>query len=130
MACASALDCFHPQAPVRDRCWWGMLSTQPDRRGEKIAWILGVDAMVRMSEDSGFQKFSTGVRGDNAPSTALCAKLAVARTDYMGLVGIDPSVVSAGRMAKLRCLATRQAACFCILENIRGARGINGTERT
>jgi len=86
--------------------------------------------MVRMSEDIGIQKYCTGVRDDNAPSTALCAKLAVARTDYMALVAIDPTVVSAGRMTKLRYLAARQAACFCTLEHMRGARGLNGTERT
>jgi len=54
VASAGAVDSFQPPAPVGDHCWWGMLSTHPDRRREKIALILGADAMVRMSEDIGF----------------------------------------------------------------------------
>ncbi len=94
VACAAAFDSFKRGTQRGDHAWWGMLSAVPDRRGQRIALILGAMAMLRMFEKTGLSKFFTSIRHGNASSTALCAKLGVAHTGWETIVGMDPEQFS------------------------------------
>lgn len=100
VGCAASFASFHPESIMSDTCFWGMLATHPDRRGEKIALVLGAQAMVTMFERTGIGKFSTGIRDDNIPSTRLCEKLGVVRSDYLILIGMDPDAFRDARITK------------------------------
>jgi hypothetical protein len=100
VGCAASFANFHPDSVMADTCFWGMLATHPDRRGEKIALVLGAQAMVAMHERTGIAKFSTGIRDDNIPSTRLCEKLGVVRSDYLILIGMDPDAFKDARITK------------------------------
>jgi hypothetical protein len=73
----------HPSSPRARDAFWGMLATRDDRRGERIALLLGAQAIIHMWERHGARGFMTGVRADNAPSQALCNKLGVRATDWI-----------------------------------------------
>jgi RimJ/RimL family protein N-acetyltransferase len=66
-----------------------MLATREDRRGQRIAFILGAQAIVHMWERHGARGFNTGVRADNAPSRTLCEKLGVCSTEWIYAQCID-----------------------------------------
>lgn len=100
VGCAASFANFHPASPFADMCFWGMLATHPDRRGEKIALLLGARAMVAMRDRTGIAKFSTGVRDDNVASSRLCAKLGVLRSDYLIVIGMDPEAFTDERLTK------------------------------
>lgn len=100
VGCAAAFANFHPSSPAADMCFWGMLATLPDRRGEKIALLLGARAMLAMREKTGILKFSTGVRDDNLPSSRLCAKLGVLKSEYLVVIGMDPDAFTDERVTK------------------------------
>lgn len=100
IGCAASIESYHPEDSLSDHCFWGMLATHPDRRGEKIAIVLGAEAMVAMNERTGIKRFTTGVRDDNLPSTALCAKFGVMRSDYLAIIGMDPSAFSDDQVTK------------------------------
>ena len=100
IGCAASIESYHPAGRLSDHCFWGMLATHPDRRGEKIALVLGARAMVAMHKKTGFRRFTTGVRDDNLPSAALCAKFGVMRSDYMVVMGMDPNAFSDDRVTK------------------------------
>jgi hypothetical protein len=59
-----------------------MLATREDRRGQRIALLLGAQAIIHMWERHGARGFMTGVRADNASSQALCTKLGLGATDW------------------------------------------------
>ena len=94
VACAAAFDSFKRGTQRGDHAWWGMLSTVPDRRGQKIALILGAMSMLRMYEKTGLAKFFTGIRHGNQSSSALCAKLGVVHAGWEIIVGMDPEQFS------------------------------------
>ena len=97
---AASFASYHPDSAMSDTSFWGMLATHPDRRGEKIALVLGAQAMVTMFERTGIGKFSTGIRDDKIPSTRLCEKLGVVRSDYLILIGMDPNAFRDARVTK------------------------------
>ncbi|WP_413719827.1 GNAT family N-acetyltransferase [Silicimonas sp. MF1-12-2] len=100
VGCAASFANFHPDSIMADTCFWGMLATHPDRRGEKIALVLGAKAMIAMHEKTGIGKFSTGIRDDNIPSERLCEKLGVVRSDYLIIIGMDPDAFRDARITK------------------------------
>lgn len=95
---AVSIEMFHPEGPRGDHAFWGMLTTVPARRGEKIALILGAMAMTAMEEEHGLSRFMTGVRAANASSLALCAKVDMVPTGYRIVAGMDPSQFSNARV--------------------------------
>lgn len=97
---AAACACNHPDNAFGHEAWWGMLATREDRRGQRIALVLGAMAMVEMHARHGFAHFCTGVRADNMVSWALCARLGVGPSDYAVMTAIDPTTFGAGRMTK------------------------------
>ncbi|MEC3860923.1 GNAT family N-acetyltransferase [Mesobacterium sp. TK19101] len=91
---------FHPGSRLSGICWWGMLATDPDRRGEGIASYLGAYVLDQMHRRFGYDRYFTGIRTGNAPSEALCTKFGFAATDDHVLIAIDPTVLGGGRVTK------------------------------
>lgn len=90
VATGSSYRYTHPDSDFRDYAFWGALATRPDRRGEKIAMVLGSMAIVHMWENHGVRDFTTGIRADNAASFAVCAKQGVVRSDWTFVACTDP----------------------------------------
>ncbi|SEM29281.1 hypothetical protein SAMN04488077_103287 [Roseovarius tolerans] len=100
-ACAGAAAYVHPDQTLgRAQCWWGMLSTHPDRRGERLALILGAMALIRMQDRYGFTQVFTGVEPGNAASEAVCRRMGLAPADTSVLSVADAALLPSGRMTK------------------------------
>ncbi len=98
---AAASFFLHPEGgPHAKTVFWGMLSTRPDRRGEKIALLLGAMAIIHMWEEEGARAFMTGVRSDNASSTALCNRLGITDSDCAYAVCIDTQTLGRNSVTK------------------------------
>lgn len=101
VSCAAACAFLSPShRDYRRSCWWGMLSTHPDHRGARLSLILGAMVLERMSTQLGFTSFFTGVEPGNAPSEAVCSKLAFVDTGRRILGVADPDSLPGGRMTK------------------------------
>jgi hypothetical protein len=102
MPIAAATSIFlHPSAsPYAKTVFWGMLATRPDRRGQKIALLLGAQAIVHMWEEKGARGFMTGVRNDNLSSITLCNRLGVTDTNCAYAVCIDPQTLGRKSVTK------------------------------
>lgn len=101
VCCAAASAIAHSDHPtLSGQAWWGMLATRPDRRGQRLALILGAHAMLEMRDRFGFRSFMTGVEPGNAPSEAVCAKMAMAPRGYAVITCADPAALASGRMTK------------------------------
>jgi hypothetical protein len=72
VATAPSYVLHHPSSPHATDVFWGMLATREDRRGERIALLLGAQAIVHMWKHHGARGFMTGVRADNSSSQAFC----------------------------------------------------------
>lgn len=90
VATASSYMSHHPSGRRATDAFWGLLATREDRRGEKIALLLGAQAIIWMWETHGARAFTTAVKADNEPSMALCSKLAVKRSNWAIIGCIDP----------------------------------------
>lgn len=92
---------MHPaDGPHGTTVFWGMLATRPDRRGEKIALLLGARMIVHMWEKKGARAFMTGVRESNASSTALCNRLGVYDTACTYAVCVDAETMGRKSVTK------------------------------
>ncbi|MCK7614272.1 GNAT family N-acetyltransferase [Roseibium sediminicola] len=92
---------MHPaESDHANTVFWGMLATRPDRRGEKVALVLGAKVIVHMWEEKGARAFMTGVRQDNASSTALCNRLGVIDTEFAYAVCVDPQTLGRDSVTK------------------------------
>jgi hypothetical protein len=100
VATASSYMIHHPSSPRAKDAFWGMLATRKDRRGERIALLLGAQAIVHMWEHHGARGFMTGVRADNASSQALCNKLGVSATDWIYASCIDREMFGGSSVTK------------------------------
>jgi hypothetical protein len=100
VATASSYMIHHPSSPRATDAFWGMLATREDRRGERIALLLGAAAIIHMWERHGARGFMTGVRADNAPSQALCSKLDVRATDWIYASCIDKETFGGSSVTK------------------------------
>lgn len=92
VATAGSYRYTHPDSAYRDWAFWGALATRPDRRGEKLAMILGAHAIVHMWEAHGVRGFSTGIKQDNAASLAVCSKQGVVPGDWAFVTRTDPGL--------------------------------------
>jgi len=100
-ACAAAAGFLHPDHPDGGTtCWWGMLATRPERRGQRLALILGAMAMLDMHARHGFTDFFTGVEPGNTPSEAICARMGLAPNGTSVLGVADPRQLPGGRMTR------------------------------
>ncbi len=101
VSCAASATFAHPDHPILGgQAWWGMLATDPARRGQRLALILGAKVILAMEEGFGLHNFMTGVEAGNAPSEALCARLGLAPGGYAIVGASDPAALASGRMTK------------------------------
>ena len=100
VATASSFMPHHRSSPRAKDAFWGMLATREDRRGERIALLLGAQAIVHMWEQHGARGFMTGVRKDNSSSRALCNKLGVNATDWIYATCIDKEMFGESSITK------------------------------
>ena len=97
---SASVEMYHPASDWPGLCWWGMLSTLPDRRGEGIASRLGAVVLDEMNRQHGMTEFFTGIRTGNTPSEALCTQLGFGPTPYHVVLAIDPVLMAGGRLTK------------------------------
>ena len=100
VATASSYMLHHPASTHATDAFWGMLATRADRRGQRIALLLGARAIVHMWETAGARGFITGVRHDNAASRALCNRLDVVDTEWIYATCIDQAVLGSSAVTK------------------------------
>lgn len=100
VATGSSYRYTHPDSPYPDHAFWGALATRPDRRGERLAMILGAMAIVHMWENHGVRGFSTGIKADNAASMAVCAKQGVVPGDWAFVGCTDPQLFKGGAFTR------------------------------
>lgn len=100
VSCAAAAGFANSRSPYGDMAWWGMLATHPDRRGERLALILGAHALREMQRRHGYRRFFTGVQPGNAASEAVCAKCGLAPGETSIVTVIDPAAVEGGKLTK------------------------------
>lgn len=91
---------FHPDHPKTERAWWGMLATDPARRGQGIAILLGAMAMTAMQDKFGYTACFTGIRKGNSASEALCSKLKLVETREIILLALDPAMFGGDKVTK------------------------------
>ena len=76
VSCAASSDyAYEDHAKHGGQAWWGMLATDPARRGQRLSLFLGAHALLKMEARFGFGDFMTGVEPGNAPSEAICARM-------------------------------------------------------
>ncbi len=99
IAAASAF--AHPNhATLSGQAWWGILATDPVRRGQKLALVLGAHAILEMEARFGFRNFMTGVEPGNAASEAVCATMALAPRGQAIVGCADAEALTGGLMTK------------------------------
>lgn len=88
----------HPR--LGGQAWWGMLATDPARRGQRLSVVLGAHALLEMATRFGFGDFMTGVEPGNAPSEAVCARMGLSKGGFAIIPCADPRALASGRMTK------------------------------
>lgn len=101
VSCAASSAFAHPDhATYGGQAWWGMLATDPARRGQRLALILGAHAMLAMEAQFGLRDFMTGVEPGNAPSEAVCTRMGLVAGEFTFISCADPKTLTSGRMTK------------------------------
>ena len=80
--------------------WWGMLATHKDQRARGLSLYLGATVMIEMANRYGHTEFFTGVTPGNAPSEAVCKRMALVEEGALILAAVDASVLPGGRLTK------------------------------
>ncbi len=101
VSCAASSAYAHRDHPrLGGQAWWGMLATDPARRGQRLSMVLGAHALLEMEKGFGFGDFMTGVEPGNAPSEAICARMGLAK-GHSAIIGCaDPRALASGRLTK------------------------------
>jgi hypothetical protein len=101
VSCAASSAYAHEDHPRQGgQAWWGMLATDPARRGQRLSLVLGAHALLEMESRFGFGDFMTGVEPGNAPSEAICARMGLSK-GHSAIIGCtDPRALASGRMTK------------------------------
>ena len=101
VSCAAAAGYLHPDHPMgAQQCWWGMLATRPDRRGDRLSLRLGAHALLEMHRRYGVTGAMTGVEPGNRASEAICRRMGLAPRGLSILGMADPALLPGGRMTK------------------------------
>jgi hypothetical protein len=101
VSCAAASAYAHLDHPTHGtQAWWGMLATDPVRRGQRISLVLGAHALLEMQTQFGFGDFMTGVEPGNAPSESVCTRMGLSRGESAIIGCADPRALASGRMTK------------------------------
>ncbi|WP_375175862.1 GNAT family N-acetyltransferase [Pseudooceanicola sp.] len=99
VGCTSAIGIYSADSPMGHTFFWGMLATDPARRGQGIAMTLGAMSLTKMVDRHGLRVARTGVRPGNTASEKLCTKLGLRQSEVI-VTAIDPSVFAADRITK------------------------------
>ena len=100
VACAGSFMC-HPKGSSRATdAFWGMLATRPDRRGQRIAFLLGAKAIIHMWDAHNARGFITGVSAQNPSSMALCKKIGLSETGWCYISCIDETLFASASITK------------------------------
>lgn len=101
VSCAASSAYAHEDHPRHGKqAWWGMLATDPARRGQRLSVILGAHSLLEMETRFGFGHFMTGVEPGNAPSESVCARMGLSKGDFAIVACADPQALASGRMTK------------------------------
>lgn len=101
VSCAASSAYAHEDHPKQGgKAWWGMLATDPARRGQKLSLVLGAHALLEMESRFGFGDFMTGVEPGNAASEAICTRMGLAKGQSAVIGCTDPRALASGRMTK------------------------------
>lgn len=101
VSCAAASTFAQRDHPTfGGQAWWGMLATDPSRRGERLALILGAHALLDMQSRFEIRDFMTGVEPGNTPSESVCSRMGMAPGAYAIVGCADPMSLTGGRMTK------------------------------
>ena len=101
VSCAASSAYAHEDHPKHGRqAWWGMLATDPMRRGQRLSLVLGAHALLEMETRFGFGDFMTGVEPGNAPSESVCARMGLSQGHFAIIGCADPRALASGRMTK------------------------------
>ena len=100
VASAWGYKCYHPQGRFSDYAFWGGLSCRPERRGQKIALVMGALSIVQLWETLGIRNFCTGIAEDNVASFSICEKLGVSVSNEIGLGVTDPDMFRGASLTK------------------------------
>lgn len=101
VSCAASSGCAHEDHPRQGgQAWWGMLATDPARRGQRLSLVLGAHALLEMAARFGFGDFMTGVEPGNAPSEAICVRMGFSKGRAAIIGCTDPRALASGRMTK------------------------------
>jgi acetyltransferase (GNAT) family protein len=93
VACGGGFMAYHRGGLRADEAFWGMLATDPNWRGQRLACWVGAQVIVDMADRFGAKGFSSGVKADNPSSQAMCARLGVTASDYVYAGATDPQVM-------------------------------------
>ena len=99
VCCTSAIGAYHPTSPMGHTFFWGMLATDPARRGQGIAKTLGAMSLLAMVDRHGLTIARTGIRPGNVESEKLCTKLGLRQAEVI-VTAIDPTVYASDRITK------------------------------
>lgn len=101
VSCAASAAFAHEDHPKHGgQAWWGMLATDPARRGQRLSVFLGAHALLEMEARFGFGDFMTGVEPGNAPSESVCTRMGLSKGHAAIIVCADPRALATGRMTK------------------------------
>lgn len=101
VSCAASSAYAHQDHPrYGGQAWWGMLATDPARRGQRLSLVLGAHALLEMETRFGFGDFMTGVEPGNAPSEAICARMGLSKGQSAVIGCADPRALASGRLTK------------------------------
>jgi hypothetical protein len=91
VSCSGGVVRHHAASPFADSCWWGMLATREDTRGQGFSVYLGALAMAAMADRFGKRRFYTGVRTENAVSQKICRRFGLTDHGLAVLAALDPA---------------------------------------
>jgi hypothetical protein len=101
VSCAASSAYAHADHPtLGGQAWWGMLATDPARRGQRLSLVLGAHALLEMETRFEFGDFMTGVEPGNAPSESVCARMGLSKGHSAIIACADPRALASGRMTK------------------------------
>ncbi|MBE9476857.1 MAG: hypothetical protein IME92_06885 [Proteobacteria bacterium] len=100
VASAWGYKCYHEKSGYADHAFWGGLSCRKDRRGHRIALILGAMSIVRLWDEFQVRGFCTGVAAGNTASFSVCEKLGISPSDYVGFGITDPAMFQGGSLTR------------------------------
>ncbi|MHA3980300.1 hypothetical protein ACW9UR_21735 [Halovulum sp. GXIMD14794] len=100
VATAASYALHHDDSPRARDVFWGALATRPDRRGGRLALILGAMAILHMWREEGARGFMTGVALDNPSSQRLCNRLAVRDTEWIYAQCLFPELLGSDSITR------------------------------